>query len=104
MPPSTLRDRRIALAIALLALAIYLTTTALRFQSIDEVAVFTVARNLAVRASFDGDILYWRQSIMGIGSIVADGFDGHSYVVKDVAPSLLSVPLIWLATCCPSAR
>lgn len=34
---------------------------------------------------------------MGRGSVIAEGVDGHYYVVKDVAPSVLGMPFVWLA-------
>lgn len=90
------QDRAVAAALGLLALVVYLLTSSLAFHSIDEIAVFTVSRNLAARGSFDGDILFWTRPALGIGSIVADGRDGHTYVVKDVAPAILITPFVWL--------
>ena len=76
---------------------VYLTTSALRFQSIDEVTIFSVARSLAGRGTFDADVLFWTQASLGVGSVTALGLDGHAYSVKDVTPSLAITPLVWLA-------
>src|SRR5689334_19409032 len=92
------RDRRIAVAIGLLALAVYLATTALSFHSIDEIAVFTVARSFVARGALDSDVLFWIAPAMGLdngGSIIAPGVDGHSYTIKDLIPSPLIVPFVW---------
>jgi hypothetical protein len=94
------QNRRIAVAIGLLALAVYLATSALRFHSIDEIAVFTVARSFVARCALDSDVLFWIAPAMGIdngGSIIAPGVDGHSYTIKDLIPSPLIVPLVWAA-------
>jgi hypothetical protein len=91
-------DRLVALSLGLLLLAIYLTTSALRFQSIDEVAIFSVARSLAGRGTFDADVIFWTQANLGVGSVTAPGLDGHAYSVKDIMPSLLATPLVWLAS------
>jgi len=95
--PLDMQDRAIAAMLGLLALVVYLLTSSLAFHSIDEIAVFTISRSLAARGSFDGDILFWTHPALGRGSIVAEGNDGHSYVVKDVAPAILITPLVWLA-------
>src|SRR5690349_702261 len=76
------QDKAIAAALSLLALTIYLFTASLAFHSIDEIAVFSVSRSIVSRGSFDGDILFWTRPALGTGSIVADGDDGHTYVVK----------------------
>jgi len=90
------KDRWLAAAIGLLVLTVYLSTTALRFHSIDEVASFSVTRSFVARGSFDGNILYWTRVPLGRGSIVAQGNDGETYVVKDVLPSLLAAPFVWI--------
>jgi hypothetical protein len=90
-------DRRAAVALGLLLLAVYLATGGLHFQSIDEVAVFTVARSLAGRGAFDADPIFWTRVQSGAGSVIARGVDGHFYAVKDLAPSLLAAPLVALA-------
>jgi hypothetical protein len=91
-------DRRIAAALGALAFIVYLLSASLNFHSIDEIAIFSVSRSLAARGSFDGDILFWTQPALGFGSIVADGSDGHTYVVKDAAPAILATPLVWSAS------
>jgi hypothetical protein len=90
-------DRRTMLALGLLLLAVYLATGGLHFQSIDEVAVFTVARSLAGRGTLDADAIFWTRVQSGAGSVIARGVDGHMYAVKDLAPSLLAAPLVLLA-------
>lgn len=90
-------DRRTAAALAFLLLAVYLATADLRFQSIDEVAVFGVARNLVGRSAFDIDGLHWTTLFTGAGSVAAPGADGHLYSLKDAGVSLLATPLVWLA-------
>jgi len=90
-------DRLVAASLALLLAAIYLATAALRFQSIDEIAVFTVARNLVGRGTFDIDTIFWANLQAGSFSSVAPGVDGHVYSVKDVLPSLVAAPMVWLA-------
>lgn len=92
-----LGELRVALALMLVVLAIYLSTTVLAFHSIDEVAVFSVARSLVGRGTFDADIIFWVHAPLGVGSVVAHGLDGHTYSIKDVAPSILAAPLVWLA-------
>lgn len=96
-PPSQIKNKQIAAGLALLVLAIYLITASFRFHSIDEIAVFSVARSLLGHGAFDGDVIFWTQAPLGFGSIVAQGVDGHTYVVKDVSPSLLVLPLIRFA-------
>ncbi|NDJ54678.1 MAG: hypothetical protein GYB68_16545, partial [Chloroflexi bacterium] len=88
------RDGLIAVALALLALSVYLTTSALRFHSIDEIASFSVTRSFVARGEFDGNVIFWTRAPLGRGSIVAQGSDGETYVVKDVAPSLLAAPFV----------
>ncbi len=90
-------DRRTAVALAFLLLAVYLATADLRFQSIDEVAVFGVARNLVGRSAFDVDGLHWTTLYLGEGTVAAPGADGHLYSLKDPGVSLLATPLVWLA-------
>lgn len=90
-------DRHTALALGLFILTVYLTTSSLSFHSIDEFAVFGVARSLAGHGHFDADVLYWVRAALGRGSVVAGGLDAHTYAVKDVAPSLLITPLVWTA-------
>ena len=90
-------DRLVAAALTLLLLAVYLSTTSLRFQSADELAVFVLARNLAARGGLDTDGLFWMYLYMGEGSVIAPGLGGHMYSLKDIAPSLLILPLVWLA-------
>ncbi len=96
-PSSRIENKHIAFALALLVLSIYLITASFRFHSIDEIAVFSVARSLLGHGSFDGDVIFWTQAPLGFGSIVAQGINGHTYVVKDVSPSLLMLPLVWFA-------
>jgi hypothetical protein len=90
------RDHTAAI-LALLLLAIYLGTAALRFRSIDEIAVFAVARSLVGRGTFDIDTIFWGSLQAGRFSSVAPGVDGHVYSVKDIAPSILAAPMVWLA-------
>jgi hypothetical protein len=90
-------NRYTALILVLFLLAIYLATAALRFQSIDEIAVFTVARSLVGRGTFDTDAVFWGGLYAGRFSSIAPGVDGHMYSVKDVAPSIAAVPMVWLA-------
>jgi len=97
MHPLNPADRRTMLALGLLLLAVYLATGGLHFQSIDEVAVFTVARSLAGRGALDADAIFWTRVQSGAGSVIARGVDGHMYAVKDLAPSLLAAPLVFLA-------
>lgn len=97
-PQNNPPDWLTALSLGLFLLAIYLTTSGLRFQSIDEVAIFSVARSLAGRSTFDADVIFWTHARLGIGSVTAPGLDGHVYSVKDVMPSLLATPLVWLAS------
>lgn len=95
--PSSPADRRLAIALSLFVLAICLATTALRFESVDEVAVFATARSLAGRGSLDADGLLWAYIFVGQGAVVAPGVDGHLYSLKDLAPSVLVAPLVWAA-------
>ena len=90
-------DRNIMWAVVLFLLAVYLLSTALRFHSIDELAVFGVTRSLFGHGGIGTDILYWRVAELGKGTVVIPGADGHYYSIKDVLPSLLGLPLIWLA-------
>lgn len=90
-------DRLITAALTLLLLAVYLSTTSLRFQSADELAVFVLARNLIARGGLDTDGMFWMYLYMGEGSVIAPGLGGHMYSLKDIAPSLLIAPLVWLA-------
>ncbi len=90
-------DRLITAALTLLLLAVYLSTTSLRFQSADELAVFVLARNLVARGGLDTDGMFWMYLYMGEGSVTAPGLGGHMYSLKDIAPSLLIAPLVWLA-------
>ncbi|GAB4474218.1 MAG: hypothetical protein Kow00124_13950 [Anaerolineae bacterium] len=90
-------DRRIALALALFYLAVYLITGFFFTFSIDELATFLLGRNLAMRGALDADLLFWAREPMGSGSVIAPGISGHYYVVKEPGPSFLMVPLIWLA-------
>jgi hypothetical protein len=94
-------DRLIALVLGLLVLSIYLATSSFSFHSIDEFAVFTVARSLTGHGRPDADVLYWTRDALGRTSIAAGGVDGHTYVVKDLAPSLLIVPLVWVGNRLP---
>ncbi|HEC22755.1 MAG TPA: hypothetical protein ENI95_07545, partial [Chloroflexi bacterium] len=96
-PPEPAIDRRVALALSLLLLSVYLLTSSLGFHSIDEVSVFSVTRSLTGHGTFDANILYWTRAALGTSSVVARGIDGHIYSVKDVGSALLAVPLVWLA-------
>lgn len=96
-PPRTsdLSDRKSACAVALLTLAVYLTTTGLHFISHDEINVFVVARNLVGRGSFDADNIAWLgPSLMGPLPVAVVGVDGHSYAIKK------SAPRSWLSLLC----
>lgn len=90
-------DPQIAIALSLLLLAAYLLTADLRFQSIDELAVFSLARSLAGRGALDVDGLYWTTQYLGEGTVAAPGADGHLYSLKDPGLSLLITPLVALA-------
>src|SRR5574341_1027038 len=94
-------DWQIAFALTLFLFAVYLFTTGLRFQSIDEYAIYSVTRSLLGHGSFDTDILVWVEATLGPGSVVAQGIDGHSYAVKDILPSLLIAPPMLLARVLP---
>ncbi|MCC6904840.1 MAG: hypothetical protein IT326_03290 [Anaerolineae bacterium] len=93
----TTPDTRLAFAVGLTVLAFVLATTSLSFVSIDETAVLSVARSLAGHGGLDGDILYWTGPALGVSTVVVGGPDGHVYVVKDILPSLVITPLVWLA-------
>lgn len=94
----TCRDElAVAIALALLTLVSVLVTTNLSFQSVDEVGVFTVARNLVSRGSFEVDILQWMYSVWGRGSNAVQGPSGHFYNGKDIAVSALIIPLLSFA-------
>lgn len=89
-------DRQIAFALALFLLAVYLSTVDLRFQSIDEVAVFSLARSLVGHGGFDVDGLFWTKIFTGVGTVVARGADGHLYSLKDPGLSIIITPLVAL--------
>ncbi len=89
-------DHWIALGLGLLALTTYLATTSLSFHSIDEFAVFGVARSLLGHGRPDVDVLYWTEAALGRGPVATRGLDGHTYALKDVGPSILILPLVWL--------
>lgn len=86
-----------ALTVGLFLLAVYLATHDLTFHMIDEPGSFVVSRNLAARTTFEIDTFFWVRYPLGIGSIVADGMDGHTYLAKDFSPLLLGAPMVWLA-------
>jgi hydrogenase/urease accessory protein HupE len=100
IPPATgspQADRRIGWAVALFLLAVYLFTAAFRFRSIDELAVFGVTRSLLGHGGVETDILFWRMAELGKSTVIVSGADGHYYGVKDLLPSLLGLPFVWLA-------
>jgi len=90
-------DPLIATALALLLLAAYLLTADLRFQSVDELAVFSLARSLTGRGALDVDGLFWTTLYLGEGTVAAPGVDGHLYSLKDPGLSVLITPLLALA-------
>lgn len=86
----------VALSILLLCFTAYLVTADLQPRSIDEVASYVVTRSIVGQRSVSGDALTWLHDQMGHGAVTAPGLDGHQYVIKDIGPSLLAVPLAWL--------
>lgn len=90
------QDRRIATALGLLLGAVYLTAGAYHFFAIDEIATFALTRSLLGHGGADVDILAWVEPIMRVFSVSATGVDGHTYAIKDIAPSILMMPLAGL--------
>ena len=90
-------ENRVTLALILVLLAGYLLTSGFRFQAIDELAVFGVARSLAGRGAVGTGILFWTRFPMGSGSIFSEGVGGAYYTVKDIGLSLLLAPFVWMA-------
>lgn len=88
-------DIKVAFALALLSLAVYLATIGLHFISYDEIAAFTVARDLAGRGSIDADPIAWLgPPLMGSTPATVIGVDGHSYGIKEPGASFLAVPFV----------
>lgn len=85
-------DRRIAAAIGLLLAAVYLATGAFHFFAVDEISSFALTRSLLGHRAAETDILAWVDPLMKQFSVTAVGLDGHTYSIKDLAPSVLMIP------------
>src|SRR5689334_5300293 len=90
------RDYRVATGIGLFLTAVYLATGAFHFFAIDEIATFALTRGLLTSGAARIDILAWVGPLMDEFSVSAAGVDGHIYAIKDIAPSVLMIPLAGL--------
>jgi hypothetical protein len=89
-------DHQVAMWIGLFLAAVYLATGAFHFFAIDEIATFALTRSLLTSGAAHIDILAWVGPLMDEFSVSATGVDGHVYAIKDVAPSVLMIPLAGL--------
>ncbi|MEI2688430.1 MAG: hypothetical protein V9H69_01450 [Anaerolineae bacterium] len=89
-----------AAAAALLLFAVYWLTTSGAFRSIDEQAVFAVARNLAYHGRVDESSLFWASPYDEQARV---GLDGELYSKYGIGHSLLTAGAIGLARLIPGA-
>jgi hypothetical protein len=94
-----MNDRRLAMALLLFLLAVYLLTYSGVFHSDDEMSVAAVAESLAKRGSVTIDQLRWNQDLSG--GIGKYGLDGHLYSKYGWGASVAAAPFYLAALILP---
>jgi hypothetical protein len=95
----TVRDRGIAAALFCLLLGAYLLVYVPRVDSIDGQAILAVSASVARTGTFQIGQIGAQDSLLPqqMARMGAFGLDGNYYSKKGVAPSLLFVPVVWIA-------
>jgi hypothetical protein len=93
------RDRRLQAGLFSLLLGVYLLVYIPRVDSIDGQAILAVSASLARTGTFQIGQIGAQDSLLPqqMARMGAFGLDGGYYAKKGVTPSLLLVPLVWLA-------
>ena len=95
-----MNDRRLALAVFLLLLAVYTLTYRGVFHSDDEMSVAAAAESMAKRGSVTIDQLRWNQDLSG--GIGKYGVDGHLYSKYGWGASVAAAPFYLAAQMLPT--